>query len=432
MKARLLPPRDNHNGNLVWRRDAFLDKNSQISQSLDEIRTLGYWASPFPEGDGVVFRLLSDTIIKSNDDILDDFRRCFDWINIEKAQTLGSNFEIADLETENRTLSCAVIIPLEKIFIQDTLTLGKYTYFCRREFDQEPHERLSDLETEYVQFNCDISYRDLLRLNHTIDHNDHVINKCLSLGEHALDLVRYSHSSFKNRAFTPNPAGQREDGFYDVEIIPLEKTHLKPLRLSGISKPVSASNNWLGPQVDHLFYPGIEYLACIYSEEITDEISASVISSLRSCRQSFYSVGSESQFLNLVFTLDGLANPEKKWVSWKHRSYVAALLCEESPNKFHSILEEYDRLYIDVRNKLVHEGKDFYQITEDPDEASETIFCYIKTLIQLIANKGISSKSELKQFATTLLREQIYKEKYYEVILRVSTIRGNPPEYPIW
>jgi hypothetical protein len=207
---------------------------------------------------------------------------------------------------------------------------------------------------------------------------------------------------------------------------------LKPLKLSGISKPLSVSNNWLGPQVDDLFYPGTHYLAAIYNEEITNEISSSVTSSLRSCRQSFYSIGSESQFLNLLFTLDGLADPEKKWTGWKHRSYIAALICERSPNKFHSILEEFDRIYNDIRNKLVHEGRDFYQIPDDPDDVSETIFCYIKTLIQLIADKGFSNKSELKQYAMTLLKEQIYKDKCHEVVQRVSIAREKKPEHPSW
>lgn len=432
MKARLLPPRINHSGNLVWRREDYLDKESEISLSLAKVRKLGYWASAFPEGDGVVFSPPSSTTNKTNQDMLDDFRKCFSWINIEPAKTLDSNSEIADLETEDRILNCAVIVPLERIFIQTTLSLGIFTYFCRREFDPEPYERLSELEFEYVQINCNLNYRDLLRLDQTRDHNDYVINKCLSLAEHALDVVRYSHSSFKNKTFTPNPAGQRDDGFYDVEIVPLESTHLKPIRLSGISKPLSVSNNWLGPQVDNLSYPGIHYLASIYNEEITNEISSSVIACLRSCRQSFYSIGNESQFLNLIFTLDGLADPDKKWSGWKHRSYIAALLCEKSPNKFHSILEEYDRLYTEVRNKLVHDGKDFYEIADDPDEASETIFNYIKTIIKLIADNEFSNKSELKQHAETLLNEQIYKDKCHEVVQRVSIARGKKPEHPSW
>lgn len=431
MKARFLPPRIKNHGNLVWRREDYLEKQTEISLSLDDVRKLGYWASAFPEGNGIVFSPPS-AISKSNQDMLDDFRKCFNWINIEQAQSLSSNSEIADLETEDRTLNCAVIVPLEKIFIQTTLTLGKFTYFCRREFDSEPYERLSELEAEYVQINCNLNYKDLLRLNQTRDHNDFIINKCLSLAEQALDVIRYSHSSFKNKAFTPNPAGQRENGFYDVEIIPLERTHLKPIRLSGISRPLSVSNNWLGPQVDDLFYPGIHYLASIYNDEFTNEISSSVIASLRACRQSFYSIGNESQFLNLIFILDGLAAPVKEWGGWKHRSYLAALLCEQSPNKFHSILEEYDRLYTDVRNKLVHESKDFYEITDDPDEASETIFSYIKKLIQLIADNGFSKKSELKQHAKTLLSKQAYKDKCHEVVQRISIARGKQPKHPSW
>ncbi|MGI2068209.1 hypothetical protein [Shewanella sp. MF08487] len=328
------------------------------------------------------------------------------------------------------TVKCIVIVPLGKIYIQETITLGKYVFFCRKEFDPEPYDRFSDFDCEYVQFEEDLNYKDLLRLNKTFDHNDYVINKCLSIAEHALDLVRYSHSSFKVREFTPNPAGQMNDGFFSVNIIPMGKTHLKPFKLSGISRPISVSNNWLGPQVDGFCAPAISYLSFIYSNDINNEIANSVVSALRSCRQSFYSIGSESQFLNLVFTLDGLVDPE--WSGWKHRTYIAALLSKGSSDAFEKKLEMYDMLYTDVRNKLVHEGKDFYQFDVDPDESCEAMFSYIKDVIDLIASKTFNSKSEMKDYAIDLLRKPEYIAKYTNVINVVSALRGKDPQIPTW
>ncbi|HEX8591992.1 MAG TPA: hypothetical protein VF682_01735 [Pseudomonas sp.] len=114
MKARFLPPRVGHYGNLVWRREEFVNKNAEISSSLKKLRSLGYWASAFPEGDGVTFSAPSFTADEDDRDILEDFRNCFDWIDIEQAQSHESNTEIAELETDNRTLNCTIIIPLEK------------------------------------------------------------------------------------------------------------------------------------------------------------------------------------------------------------------------------------------------------------------------------------------------------------------------------
>lgn len=432
MEARLLPPRKTYLGNLVWRKETSIEKPAEISISLERLRALGYWASAFPEGDGVTFKYERDAYQKNNTEMLADFRTCFTWINIELASSGDSNSELAKLETEDASLNCTVIVPIEKIFIQETLTIGKYIFFCDSQLDPEPWERLSDHKGAYLQFDCQLAYKDLLRLNQTIDHNDYVINKCLSLAEHALDLVRYSHSSFTVKELTPNPAGQSEDGFYDVEIIPRGQTHLKPLKLSGISRPLSVSNNWLGPQVDDFCYPGIPYLSAIYDNIIENELSASVIGALRSCRQSFYSIGEESQFLNLIFTLDGLANIDKNWTGWKHRTYIAALVCSSSLTAFKKILEEYDSLYVDVRNKLVHEGKDFYEITENSGSASETIFTYIKNIIELIENKSFSTKYELTAHAIDLLKQEQYRLASKEVIDRVCAARGKGPQYPSW
>jgi len=440
MEARLLPPRENYSGNLVWRKDTSIEKAKEISASLEKIRSLGYWASAFPEGDGVTFKYESETHDKSNVDMLADFRSSFAWIHIELANSKDSNLELAELEGEGEgegedegsTLDCIVIVPIEKIYIQKTLSVGNYIFFCARQFDLEPWERLSEHKGAYLQFNCLLTYADLLKLNQTIDHNDYLINKCLSIAEHALDLVRYSHSSFMVRERTPNPAGQSEDGFYDVEIIPLGKTHLKPVKLSGISRPLSVSNNWLGPQVDDFCGPGVQYLSAIYDKTIENELSASVIGALRSCRQSFYSIGEESQFLNLIFTLDGLANIEKNWVGWKHRTYIAALVCNSSLSSFKKILEDYDSLYVDVRNKLVHEGKDFYEITQKSNFACEAIFTYIKNIVELIENREFATKSNLTSHATNLLKQEQYRLAFQEVIDRVSSTRGKIPQYPSW
>lgn len=430
MKAKFLPPRDNYSGNLLWNKSKFSDVSSKIESSLGKLREIGYWASAFPEGDGVTFNVTDETATKSNDEMFNDFRSAFDWVDIETAKSKDSNSELAELEDEDETLECIVIVPLDKIYIQKTLVLGNYTFVCRKEFDEECSERLADFEGEYLQFEVSLNYRDLLRLNESINHNDYVINKCLSLAEHAMDIVRFAHSSFLTREFTPNPAGQMGDGFYSVNIIPLGKTHLKPLELHCISKPISVSNNWLGPQVDDFFEPGIDYLSFIYSNNIDNEMAKAVISALRSCRQSFYSIGDESQFLNLVFVLDGLTDPE--WSGWKHRTYIAALLSNNNALLFAKKLEEYDRLYTDVRNKLVHEGKDFYELSEQSNSACETIYEYIKDVIKLIAKIPLNTTEEMKNHATALLQTQSFKDEYESVINRVSASRGKQPRVTQW
>lgn len=431
MIARLLYPKNNINGNLLWKKAKFSDKTDSILISLDRIRALGYWASPFPEGDGVTFSV-NEGVAKSNVDILNDFKSSFDWISIDSAMLGNSNIVLAELECDDTALKCIVIVPLDKIFIQKTISIGIYKFFCRVEFDEEPHERLAQFTCEYLQFETKLNYKDLLKLNRTIKHNDIVINKCLSLAECALDIVSFCHSSFARKEFTPNPAGQMGDGFFSVEIIPIDESNLESFELSGISRPLSVGNNWLGPQVDNLYHPAIGYLARTYSAELVSEMALAVKTALRSCRQSFYSLGAESQLLNLIFTLDGLAEPESNWRGWQHRTYIAALLSNSSHSKFEGVLESYDIIYTEVRNKLVHEGKDFYQIGYNPDELCEETYCYIKDLITLIAIKNFNYKRELKDYAKNLLKSSGYVSAYTRVITRVSNARGKKIQLPNW
>jgi hypothetical protein len=89
MKAILKPPREPYTGNLLWNANEVHNYHSEIAKSLDKVRTLGYWASPYPEGDGVTF---TDESKKKKDiEILNDFRSCFDWLEISVDLTFSKD-----------------------------------------------------------------------------------------------------------------------------------------------------------------------------------------------------------------------------------------------------------------------------------------------------------------------------------------------------
>lgn len=428
MKITFLPPRKLYTGNLLWQKGNAVAHQPQISDSLAALRKLGYWASPYPEGDGVTFK--ENTECKSADVMLTEISSCFSWAQVKHAESQDANEELAKLE-DNATLQCIVIVPLNKIFIEETFALGKYTFFCKKELDSEPNERLGTFDTEYLQFETNLNYSDLLKANKTIPHDNIVIEKCLSLAEHALDIIRFQVSSFKKIEFTPNPAGQLESGFFAVEIIPNESTHLKPMMLGGISRPMSVSNNWLGPHVSSCDMEGLESFIDTPDAE-NNELAIAVKCVLRSCRQSFYSLGSESRFLNLVFALDGLVSPDSNWTGWKHRTYIAALLSDKDVAVFKEKLVHYDELYTDIRNKLVHGGLDFYQLSANPDDACESIYQYIKNIIVLINKEGFNAVKNLKDYATTLLQSQPFITGYIDVIKSIQTTRDKTQHLPKW
>lgn len=78
--AVLLPPHHEYHGNLLWNPSDVSGLNSKIESSIEQLRGLNYWASPFPEGDGVTFAESSGE--KSVDEISIDFKKCFLWLEI--------------------------------------------------------------------------------------------------------------------------------------------------------------------------------------------------------------------------------------------------------------------------------------------------------------------------------------------------------------
>ncbi|OAI06112.1 hypothetical protein A1353_09600 [Methylomonas methanica] len=428
MKASLIPPKEPCMGNLLWNIKSFKLYCEEIKNSLEKLRSLGYWASAFPEGDGVAFK--HELNNKSDSEMLADFQMCFDWVEIFPAKSNDSNEELAELETD-RELRCIVIVPLEKIFIEETFEVGPYKFFCRRQFDKKPFDRYADYESEYLQFETLIFYKDLLRLNRNQNYNDQVIGKCISLAEHALDMIRYQYSSFTRKEFTPNPAGQIDNGFFSIKIIPNEFTHIKSTNIIGIPRPLSVSNNWLGPQVEGLSGQEVGYLALVHSGLINDQMSLSVVGALRSCRQSFYSLGSESQYLNLIFTLDGLVNPAN-WKGWKHRTYVSALLSGGNSEQFEKILPRYNYLYSEIRNRLVHEGKDFYELEVNSDELCDELYEYIKKILKLIVIHEFKAINEMTKYAEYLLKSAEYKDICLRITSSVPLSFGKKPQTFSW
>ncbi|MFG1270451.1 hypothetical protein [Xanthobacter versatilis] len=54
--AVLIHPRGDHMGNLLWAGVLPADQAAALAASIAAVRAQGYWASPFPEGDGVTFK----------------------------------------------------------------------------------------------------------------------------------------------------------------------------------------------------------------------------------------------------------------------------------------------------------------------------------------------------------------------------------------
>lgn len=432
MRATLLAPHGNYTGNILWREAELAGKEHLLTHSISIIRELGYWASCFPEGDGVTFQ--DERGERSAQQMLIDFQSSFPWLAISLGTQGSSNLELAALESEaesTRTLACTVIVPVLKLHFESSFDLGPFRLVCARGFDPEPHERLGDWEGSYLEFDIELPYTDLLRLNRHVKDNDVVILQCLAMAEHVLDLIRFGFSSFKRSEFTPDPAGQLENGFYAVEIIPLGRTHLKPVNLNGISRPMSASNNWLGPEIDDHHWVAREYLENILGGQ-SDELALAVKGALRFIRQAFYSLGDESKFLTLVFALDGLAHPKKNWMWMTHHAYIAALTSHGDIDIFKADLKRYEELYTLVRNALVHNGKDFYQLPYEAPTCCEDLFGYLKRLVMLVGDLGLTTVADLQAQAIGWLNAPAFAGHLASEVVRVNARDGKTRTLQPW
>lgn len=424
IKARLLPPHGNYSGNVLWKRDDLAGHESQLQDSLVALRNCGYWVSSFPEGDGFTFQCSK----KTDSELLEDIQKLGPWLDLTLANSAQWSLEAADME-DSHTHRCTVMVPLSKILLEHCFDLGAFRFVCPYELDPEPSERLANYQEAYLQFEADFEYRDLLRASAAIPFSDKLIRKCLTIAEHGLDLIRFEHSSFIRPEYTPNPAGLRSGGFYGVEIVPNGFSPLKDMSLQGMVAPLTTTNNHLGPDLgDHLSVEVIRLAELL--KERNDELADAVRRTLRACRQSFYSLGDETRFLNLVFALDGLVGLDKKWTGWYHRTYVAAVLSGGDSGCFERILTRYDDLYSRVRNPLVHGGHDFYQLGEDPRVACEFLHDGIKDVINLITELGLTSKAQLNSLALTWLCSPAIRKTYTKFI--ISSPKGRAKEVPSW
>lgn len=188
MKARMVFPRGDYTGNLVWCKAELTGKEAELEQSLEQLEQLGYRASAYSEGDGVSF--IDSTGAKSEQQIFEEFCEAFLWLAISKSIHGNANSDLAELEIETgdtATVNCVVIVPIEKVHLERSFDLGPYRFVCDQHFDEKPESRPSDWSGAYLQFETPLKYSGLLRLNQRVVDID-------LIAEHQLTTVAELHA----------------------------------------------------------------------------------------------------------------------------------------------------------------------------------------------------------------------------------------------
>lgn len=448
-KAFLLHPNGNMNGNLRWpSRNEF--EQDKISASLDKIRKLGYWASPFPEGDGITFT--NGNYLTSQ--ALDDFRNSFEWIEIEECELSDLQNKMSEI-LKDKKCRCKVLVPIRKLRIENAFTIGDFKFwppveengFSANEhpwfeyfvgdtsifeiseqsfgqWDGEIRKEEDLLRYPLIELNISVYESDLLGINADINAEMRLLRTASEQADRALDLLRITQCSFEKIEYLPDRAGQLDNGFTVTYFIP-ELREYKETLLQHIVYPVRASNNWLGLEAEYISEPYLEWLARIVKGDSNTEIELAIRSSIIALSQAFYTVYEEARFLALVFALDGLCSPDSKWKAWKHRTYIAAISSGGNIHTYEHDLKIFEYVYSDVRNKLVHSGASFISIKDaDSKSVSEIIRSLIVRCIIVIYQKGFSSKDDLHNFARGILSQSQFEQCSNKVIDYYDNKRG--------
>lgn len=369
-------------------------KEALLNESIKAISAIGYWASPFPEGDGVTFSPNEGEGERTAEQMLAHFQAAFPWLDISALPFGSGNLALAEMEAQADSLQtepCTVIVPVLKLHFEESFDLGPFQLVCARQFDPEPHERLSDWQGSYLQFNIDLSYADLLRLNRHVSDDDVVILQCLARAEQALDVIRFCYSSFKRPEYTPNPAGQLDSGFYAAEIIPIGKTHLKPITWLASPDRCLLRTTGSAPRLKTRFSEA----AHTSKRSFTAAPTSSPWQSKAHC--GLLAKRSTRWGMNPgLFALDGLAHPDKNLKGMDHRAYIAALTSHGNVLHFKADLDRYNVLYSKVRNELVHKGKDFYELPYPPAKCCDDMLDYLKRVVALIEELDLQEVRALR------------------------------------
>ncbi|MBM7405077.1 MULTISPECIES: hypothetical protein [Sphingomonas] len=122
--AVLSHPSGDYMGNLLWPGVLPADQREALPAAIAAISAQGYWASPFPEGDGVAFQRYDETPYDP-DAALADFQAAFGFLKLDVLDPdEGQGRALARLAGD-RSISCICLVPVEGLRLEAPFDLGE-------------------------------------------------------------------------------------------------------------------------------------------------------------------------------------------------------------------------------------------------------------------------------------------------------------------
>jgi hypothetical protein len=316
-------------------------------------------------------------------------------------------------------------VPVEKLHLTSILEAAPYRFIPALGDDENDdthpwHEYFSDADPEaiykareiarqkdHLGISCDeilltypliettimIPRKELVVANEYPDGMGQLLRRCAECADRGLDLLRWEQCNYRQLERICSMAGQLLDGFHAAYVMPKDGV-IRPTLYCHLVTPYQVAPNWLGLDVDHSGMDSF-LLAPIVHESSGNEIALRLRGAVRSASQAFYILTPENRFLSLIFSLDGLCAPEKKWLGLTHHSYIAAVAADGSIAQFDRWLRFFDDVYANIRNNLVHGGSSFIELEIDPNEVSDQLMILLRSCVKTyIPQVGESSGSK--------------------------------------
>lgn len=397
-----------------------------MAASIVMVTANGYWASPFPEGDGISFKRYGNG---SYDDVtcLADFRAAFAFLEIEELNPAEGQARALARLAAGRMVTCTCLVPVEGLRLEGPFKLGDTRFHAPVEGadvrlsdhawqslcdvpgadvdpDWVPGSRASGatelLRYPLVERTIEIPLSVFYEAEASVDHQSPLLRLVMEDSDHALDPIRYDLCHYRRLEYLPAKPGWIGDTA--VAYVMPQGRAVKDRLLQGKPYVLRVSNNWLGLEVDYSGLSWAEPLAdMIVDNQSGDEITLALKAALRALNRAFYLVELEASFLHLVYAIDALCEPDRLRGD-RHRLWISAFGSAGDPVRFAALLGDFDRHY-GVRNRVVHEGATFAALGLKGEDQCQFMLGLLGACIQTFVREGFSTRREAAAHAFGVL-----------------------------
>lgn len=424
--AVLIHPSGDYMGNLLWPGVLPAEQREALPAAISAISAQGYWASPFPEGDGVTFQRNSETPYDP-DAAPTDFRAAFAFLDLEVLDPGEGQARALARLAGDRKITCTCLVPVEGLRLEAPFDLGETRFHASVDGDGNrladhawrelcdvpgaevdpswtPSARASGTTELFahplIERKIEAPLSAFYEADASLDSQSALLRLVMEEADHALDPIRFDLCHYSRLHYLPAKAGWI--GETGLAYVMPEGRAPRSRYLQGKPYVLRVSNTWLGLKVDNGGLSWAEPLATmIVDTRAGDEITLALKAALRAFNRAFYLVELEASFLHLVYAIDALCEPGRL-TGDRHRLWISAFGSGGDAARFATLLVEFDRHY-GVRNRIVHEGATFAGLGLVGEEQCQFMLGVLGACILIFIREGFDTRRAAADFAFNTL-----------------------------